>query len=89
MNVSVRPLESLGRATIGSLAGMGYAAVLLGESLYLSFAGWRIGQPLRPRAVAEQMRQIGVDALPIVVLLALTGLALAWLGLGRRWYRSA
>ena len=33
MNVIVRPLESLGRATIGSLAGMGYAAVLLGESL--------------------------------------------------------
>ena len=51
---------------------MGYAAMLLYESLYLSAFGWRIGQPLRLRAVLEQMRQIGVDALPIVCLLAFT-----------------
>jgi phospholipid/cholesterol/gamma-HCH transport system permease protein len=72
MNAIVRPLESLGRATLGALANVGYAAMLLLESLYFSLAGWRIGQPLRLRAVAEQMRQIGVDALPIVTLLALT-----------------
>ena len=54
------------------MAGMGYAAMLLLESIYLSLFGWRIGQPLRLRAVFEQMRQIGVDALPIVCLLAFT-----------------
>ncbi|MGE4360068.1 MAG: MlaE family ABC transporter permease [Lysobacteraceae bacterium] len=31
-----------------------------------------MGQPVRPRMVLEQMRQIGVDAIPIVCLLAMT-----------------
>jgi len=67
-----RPLENLGRATFGALAGVGHAAMLLLESLYFAAMGWRHGQPVRPRAIAEQMRQIGVDALPIVTMLALT-----------------
>lgn len=72
MNALTRKLEGLGRATLESLSGMGYAGMLLVESLYYSVAGWRVGQPLRLRSVAEQMRRIGVDALPIVLLLALT-----------------
>ena len=72
MNAITRSLESLGRTTLQSLAGIGYAGMLLLESLYFSTVGWRVGQPLRLRAVAEQMRQIGVDALPIVTLLAMT-----------------
>jgi phospholipid/cholesterol/gamma-HCH transport system permease protein len=67
-----RPLASLGRATVGAVAGFGYAGMLLLESLYFAAIGWRHGQPVRPRAIAEQMRQIGVDALPIVALLAFT-----------------
>jgi phospholipid/cholesterol/gamma-HCH transport system permease protein len=72
MNALTRSLESLGRTTLQSLAGIGYAGMLLLESVYFSTVGWRVGQPLRLRAVAEQMRQIGVDALPIVTLLAMT-----------------
>ncbi|HET7776976.1 MAG TPA: ABC transporter permease [Rudaea sp.] len=72
MNAITRPLENLGRATAHTLAGIGHAAMLFVESLYFAAIGWRRGQPLRLRAVAEQMRQIGVDALPIVVLLAMT-----------------
>jgi phospholipid/cholesterol/gamma-HCH transport system permease protein len=72
MNSITRPLENLGRATVGALSGIGHAAMLLLESLYFCVAGWRQGQPVRLRAVAEQMRQIGVDALPIVTMLALT-----------------
>src|SRR5512140_1436348 len=72
MNAITRPLEHLGRTTIGALSGVGHAAMLLLESLWFAVVGWRRGQPLRLRAVAEQMRQIGVDALPIVTLLALT-----------------
>jgi phospholipid/cholesterol/gamma-HCH transport system permease protein len=67
-----RPLENLGRATFGAFAGVGHAAMLLLESLYFAAIGWRHGQPVRLRAIAEQMRQIGVDALPIVTMLALT-----------------
>jgi phospholipid/cholesterol/gamma-HCH transport system permease protein len=72
MNSLTRPLASLGRATVESVAGIGYAGMLLLESFYFAFVGWRVGQPLRIRSVFEQMRQIGVDALPIVTLLAMT-----------------
>src|SRR5579885_1180707 len=72
MNALSRPLASLGRAAVQSVAGIGYAGMLLLESLYFAALGWRVGQPLRLRQVLEQMRQIGVDALPIVTLLALT-----------------
>jgi phospholipid/cholesterol/gamma-HCH transport system permease protein len=72
MSAITRPLENLGRATAGVLAGFGHAAMLFIESLYFAAVGWRVGQPVRLRAVAEQMRQIGVDALPIVTMLALT-----------------
>jgi len=67
-----RPLTGLGRATVSAVAGIGYAGMVLWESLYFAAFGWRVGQPLRIRSVFEQMRQIGVDALPIVTLLALT-----------------
>lgn len=72
MQALTRPLARLGRASTGALAGIGYAAVLLLESLYYTFAGWRVGQPVRPAAIVAQMRQIGVDALPIVALLGFT-----------------
>ncbi len=71
MSSVLDPLENLGRATVRSLAGVGHAAMLMLESLYFVATGWRRGQPVRVRMVLEQMRQIGVDALPIVGLLAL------------------
>ncbi len=64
-------LENLGRTTVGALAGVGHAAMLFVESLFFVATGWRRGQPVRFVAVLEQMRQIGVDALPIAILLAL------------------
>ncbi|MFT3790152.1 MAG: ABC transporter permease [Rudaea sp.] len=64
-------LESFGRATIRSLAGIGHAAMLFGESVGFAITGWRRGQPVRVASVFAQMRQIGVDALPITALLAL------------------
>ncbi len=72
MNTLARPFASIGRATISALGGLGYAAVLLLQALYFACVGWRIGQPVRLAAVARQMREIGVDALPIVALLGFT-----------------
>ncbi|HEX4482014.1 MAG TPA: ABC transporter permease [Rudaea sp.] len=72
MNAITRPLVHIGRATAQAAAGIGYAATLLVESLYYAAFGWRSGQPMRPRALLEQMRQIGVDALPIVTMMSLT-----------------
>ena len=66
-----RPLASLGRASLGALGGLGYAAVLLIDALRLSVLGWREGQTVRLSAIVRQMREIGADALPIVALLSL------------------
>jgi phospholipid/cholesterol/gamma-HCH transport system permease protein len=72
MSAVIPLLERVGRSSVQVLGELGYAAMLFVESLYFIGAGWRHGQPVRPRMVAEQMRQIGVDALPIISLLSLT-----------------
>jgi len=65
-------LDRIGRRAAAAVAQLGYAASLLFESIWYLAWGWRIGQPVRPRMVLEQMRQIGVDAIPIVSLLSMT-----------------
>lgn len=70
--MSTRPLAGIGRATLGAFAGVGYAALLLLDALYFAIVGWRVGQPVRMAPIARQMREIGVDALPIVMLLGFT-----------------
>ena len=72
MDVLLRPIERLGRRTVASIGSLGYAAMLLVESVYYIAWGWRRGQPVRLRMVFEQMRQVGIDAIPIVSLLSLT-----------------
>ena len=67
-----RPLASIGRASLGALTGLGYAAILLLDAVRLSLVGWRQGQPVRLSAIIRQMREIGADALPIVALLSMT-----------------
>jgi phospholipid/cholesterol/gamma-HCH transport system permease protein len=72
MGRAERLLAGLGRRTTQSLSGLGYAGMLLAESLYFIAVGWRRGQPVRLRSVFEQMRQVGVDAIPIVAMLSFT-----------------
>lgn len=72
MQALLLPLERIGRRVVGSLSELGYGAMLLLESVWFLAFGWRVGQPVRVRMILEQMRQIGVDAIPIVCLLALT-----------------
>ncbi|MFA5685138.1 MAG: ABC transporter permease [Lysobacteraceae bacterium] len=72
MELLLQPLERLGRRTVQAVGAVGYAAMLLVESVQLTLFGWRRGQPVRLRMIAEQMRQVGVDAIPIVCLLSLT-----------------
>ena len=67
-----RPLASIGRATVGVLTGLGYAAMLLLDAVRLTAIGWRRGQPVRISSILHQMREIGADALPIVALLSMT-----------------
>ena len=70
MQALTRPLAGLGRFTVESVAGIGYGATLLGESVWFMATGWRVGQPVRISAIFAEMRRVGVDALPIVALLA-------------------
>jgi phospholipid/cholesterol/gamma-HCH transport system permease protein len=72
MNAMLRPIERLGRKTTAVVSDLGYAGMLLVESLYFALWGWRRGQPVRVRMIFEQMRQVGVDAIPIVCLLSMT-----------------
>jgi phospholipid/cholesterol/gamma-HCH transport system permease protein len=68
----LRPIERLGRRTVAAVGSIGYAGMLLIECVYFTLWGWRRGQPVRWRMVFEQMRQVGVDAIPIVCLLSMT-----------------
>jgi phospholipid/cholesterol/gamma-HCH transport system permease protein len=72
MNPAQAVLDRIGRRSVQVLGEIGYATMLLVESLYFLVLGWRRGQPVRLRMVFEQMRQVGIDALPIVSLLSLT-----------------
>jgi phospholipid/cholesterol/gamma-HCH transport system permease protein len=67
-----RVLERVGHATARGVDELGFAASLLGESLYWTVVGrWR-QQPVRLAAVVGQMMEIGVRALPIVTILSAT-----------------
>lgn len=78
----VTVLERLGRATVEWLDEIGFSAHLLGESLFWLVAGKRRRQPVRGRAIFQQAREIGVDALPILTVLTFTiGVMLAIQGI--------
>jgi phospholipid/cholesterol/gamma-HCH transport system permease protein len=68
----LKPINRIGREAVSAVHELGYAGTLFAESVYFSVVGFRRGQPVRISAVAEQMRQVGTDAIPIVLLLAFT-----------------
>ncbi len=62
--------EFVGRSTLRGIEEFGYVGSLLAESLYWLLLGrWR-KQPVSTPAVFVQMMQIGVNAIPIVAMLA-------------------
>lgn len=68
----IRIVESMGRGTVRGFDEIGYAAGLLGESLWAVVVGRRQRQPVRLPAVFAQMMQIGILSLPIATLLSIT-----------------
>jgi len=74
--------ETVGRATLQGVAEVGYGTALFGESLFWLALGRARRQPVRIGAVVTQMMEIGLRALPITTLLALTiGVMLAIQGI--------
>jgi len=75
-------LERTGREVAGGIAEAGFAAALLAESLFWLLMGRRRRQPVRLSAVVQEMMQVGIRALPIVTVLAMTiGVMLAIQGI--------
>ena len=74
--------EKIGQTTIRGIEELGYAFSLLVECLYWLFLGYRRNQAVKPPSVFTQMMQIGIQALPIVSILAFTiGMMLAIQGI--------
>lgn len=67
-----RTFDHLGRSIINFIEELGHGGVLLWECLYWFFVGPRLGQPVRFRLIIVQMVEIGVSALPIVIIMAAT-----------------
>jgi len=63
-------IEQTGRRSVRVLDETGYAASLLGETLFWTLFGRRWRQPVRLDSVVGQMMQVGIEALPIATLLA-------------------
>ncbi|SIS47408.1 MlaE family ABC transporter permease [Insolitispirillum peregrinum] len=68
----LRWISRLGEATVHGVTELGFASVLLGQSLFWLLLGRQRRQPVRLSAMAAQAMEIGVLALPIVSVLALT-----------------
>ena len=62
--------ESLGRRVVGGVEEFGYGAALLAESLFWLLAGGFRQQPVRLKAVVAEMMRVGVQAIPVVTILA-------------------
>lgn len=74
--------ERTGRTTVRGLDEMGFAATLLGQSLYWLAVGRAKHQPVRVASVFQQARDIGIDAIPILSVLTFTiGVMLAIQGI--------
>lgn len=67
-----RHIEALGRSTLAAVAQIGYACALFFESLYWLILGPRRKQPVHLAATAAEMMKIGVEAIPITAILALS-----------------
>lgn len=75
-------IKKIGKVTTEIIEELGYALVLLVESLYWLIFGRFNKQPVRASLVVTQMMQIGVSATPIVIVLCFSvGMMLAIQGL--------
>lgn len=68
----LRWLARLGEASVHGVTEVGFAAVLFGQALFWLMLGRYRRQPVRLSAIAAQAMEIGIYALPIVSILALT-----------------
>ena len=75
-------VEGVGKATVSFVESVGNGGVIIAESIYWILFGVRERQPVRIGAVIQQMMEIGVAAIPIIIMLTGTiGVMLAIQGI--------
>ncbi len=75
-------VEKIGRNAVAAIEEMGAAGSLVFESIYWLVMGRRMRQPVRLPSIFAQMMEIGIQAIPIVALMAATiGVMLAIQGI--------
>lgn len=65
-------IERLGKATVNGISEIGFAAYLLAESIFWLFLGRPQRQPVRMGHIFAQAMEVGVKAIPIVAIMAIT-----------------
>ncbi len=75
-------VKSVGKSTVGFVEAMGNGGIIIVESAYWLLFGVRERQPVRLSAIIQQMMEIGVNAIPIILMLTGTiGVMLAIQGI--------
>ena len=75
-------IEKIGRTAVSAIEEIGNGGALIVESLYWLVMGRRLRQPVRLPSIFAQMMEIGINAIPIVALMAATiGVMLAIQGI--------
>jgi len=75
-------VEKIGRSAVTAVEEIGTAGALVVESLYWLVMGRRLRQPVRLPSIFQQMMEIGIQAIPIIGLMAATiGIMLAIQGI--------
>lgn len=78
----LKKVESLGRSTTHWVDSLGFGVSLLYETAFWVLMGHRRHQPVRVALIFAHMMEIGIQAVPIVMILSLTiGLMLAIQGI--------
>ncbi|MDP4796393.1 MAG: ABC transporter permease, partial [Rhodospirillales bacterium] len=79
---AVQRVEGIGKSAVGFVEAVGNGGILVAESFYWLLFGIRERQPVRIGAVVQQMMEIGVAAVPIILMLTGTiGIMLAIQGI--------
>ncbi len=75
-------IESIGKSTVGFVEAMGNGGIIVVESAYWLIFGVRERQPVRLSAIVQQMMEVGINAIPIILMLTGTiGVMLAIQGI--------
>ena len=65
-------ISQTGQSTLNAVTAIGYASILIWDSILLLFMGKRVNQPVRFGLVIDEIINAGVKAVPVVALMSAT-----------------